>query len=34
MSDLVFVHNCCVAWMLPKEVELVLGLTGLPGVAC
>ena len=33
MSDLFFARNCCMARMLPREVELVSELTGLPGKA-
>ena len=33
MSDLALASNCCMARMLPGEVELVLELTGLPGNA-
>ena len=33
MSDLVFVHNCSIARMVPGEAELVSERTGLPGEA-
>ena len=31
MGDLVVVRNCCMARMLPREIELELELTGLSG---
>ena len=33
MTELVIAHNCCMARMLPREAELVLEWTGLPGEA-
>ena len=34
VSDLVVARNCCMARMVPREVELVAEQTGLPGVKC
>ncbi len=34
MSDLVVARNCCMARMLPGEVELVSECRGLTGVKC